>query len=56
MMKHHNVKVPYNYKDFMSLHLVDHYTAGAVIETFELPFHRANHKLFDVLIKEAAIC
>ena len=27
-----------------------------VEEIFQLPFHRANHKLFDVLIKEAAIC
>ena len=25
-------------------------------EIFQLPFHRANHKLFDVLIKEATIC
>ena len=25
-------------------------------EIFQFPFYRANHKLFDVLIKEAAIC
>ena len=27
-----------------------------VEEIFQLPFHKANHKLFDMLIKEAAIC